>query len=70
MTAALTYTRRPLLLRLQRAIAIAWYRYEIRSDEQWIADCERDGITDTEQMHLQRKAVAALRVRLAIWQAR
>lgn len=69
MSAALNYTRRPLLLRLQRALAIAWLRYEISSAEQWISDCERDGITDGEQLRHQRRAVEALRVRLAVWGA-
>jgi hypothetical protein len=69
VSAAITYTRRPLLLRVQRAVALAWLQYEITSAEQWIAACSRDGITDGEQLRHQRLAVEALRVRRALWEA-
>ena len=70
MSAAITYTRRPMLLRLQCAIAIAWLRWEISSAERWIKDCRGDGITNTKQLRHQELAVQALRVQLAIWQSR
>ena len=68
MSAVLTPTRRPLLLRVKRLLNIAWLRYEIRSAEQWVHDCEHDGITDSEQLRYQRKAIATLYVELAHWE--
>lgn len=68
MTAALTYTRRPLWLRLYCPIAIAWLRWEIDSAEVWIRQCARDGITTSEQLRYQRLYLEELRVRLAVWE--
>lgn len=70
MTTTLHYTRRPLWLRLQRFAMVAWYRFEISSAEQWVAACERDKITEGEQLDYQRRAIGPLRVRLAEWEAR
>ena len=67
--AALLRTRPSLLRAAWRAVRIAWLRFEISSAEEWIATCEREGITNTEQLAYQRAHVEALRVRLCIAEA-
>lgn len=69
MPATITHTHRPLLHRMLRRLRIWWLHYEINSAEQWIAACEADGITHGTELHYQRKAVAALRVQLAMAEA-
>ncbi len=69
MPAALTHTHRPMLHRLQRQLRIWWLRFEISSAEQWIKDCAREGIHDTDNLVALRFAVQQLRVQLAIAEA-
>ena len=64
-----TRTRRPLGFRLRRLVRIAWLRFEIHSDEEWIASCTRDGIFEGLQLRYIRDRVAELRVALALEQA-
>jgi hypothetical protein len=53
-----------------RLASISALRFDIDSAEQWIAACERDGITSTDTMRYQRRVVQALRVRLALLENR
>jgi hypothetical protein len=62
-------TRRTRWHRIKRTCAIWWLRYEIHDAEEWIKNCERDGVTGPKQMQAQRRRVEALRVRLSLWEA-
>lgn len=63
-------TRHGLLRRLARLARIAWLRWEISSAEDWIRDCERDGIYGTEQLREIERQIGVLRVRLMMVEAR
>ena len=59
--------RRPgLWRRIVRWVHGAMIRADIAATEQWIADCEHDGILDSRSLTECRKRVQCLRVDLAI----
>lgn len=57
-------TRPSLPRRLWRAVRIAWLNFEIRSAEEWVGMCQREGISGTESVKYQRGHIEALRVQL------
>lgn len=63
------YTWRALARDLARPLVRAWLAWEIDSAERWVAACVRDNITDSQMLRHQRRAIEALRVRLATWEA-
>lgn len=67
MPATYIQLQRPALhQRLALRLRLLWLNYEIASDEQWIEDCRKDGITDSEQIRYQLAAVSNLIVQRAI----
>lgn len=52
--------------RLWLAVRIAWMRWDLSSDEQWVRDAERAGIFDSENLRHVRHHMQAKRVRLAL----
>jgi hypothetical protein len=59
-------TRRPLLVRWWRAALRLWVRWQISATEQYLDDCERDGITDSLSIRDFHRQLDAMRVRLAL----
>lgn len=58
--------KRGALARLWRALQIAFIDWRIRTDEDYIAQCERDGILGTRSLRHFRDNVAELRVQRAL----
>lgn len=72
MRAALTAAapaRRTLWQRLCRWARIAWVEFDIHCIEDWIADCERDGILTGAQLDGCHWRLQELRCELAALQA-
>ena len=65
----ITPTRRGVWHRIKRSVRIAFLRFEIDSAEQWLAECARDGIYDSQQIQHLNRHVQELRVQLAITEA-
>ena len=69
MSAVLTPTHRGLLHRVRRLARIAWLRFLIAADEEWLRDCQPDGVLTTRQLDATRLHLQQLRVELAIAEA-
>jgi hypothetical protein len=65
----ITPTRRGLLHRCVRQVRMAWLRFKIHSNEEWIEDCARNGIYGTVNLQYVERETQALRVELAIVEA-
>lgn len=52
--------------RLWLALRIAWLRWDIASDQQWIDDAARAGIFSSANLAYVRRHMQAKRVRLAV----
>lgn len=59
-------TRRSLLSRCWRAIRAGWLRWQISATEQYLRDCERDGIVDSLSIREFRLCIEEMRVELAL----
>lgn len=64
-----TPTRRTLAYRIRRLWRIAVLRLWIWCDEDWIADANRAGIFNTEQLKATELNLQELRVKLAVEEA-
>jgi hypothetical protein len=65
----ITPTRRGLLHRAVRQVRMAWLRFKIHSNEEWIENCEAQGIRGTVNLQYTERETQALRVELAIVEA-
>lgn len=64
-----TPTRRSLAHRVMRRVRMAWLRWVIRANEDWISIHERQGIHGTANLRQIELETQALRVELAIVEA-
>lgn len=62
-----TPTRRTVLFRLRRRLALLWCWYEIRELSSWTKACEADGIVDTDHMRGCRARLEHLRTAQTVW---
>lgn len=65
----ITPTRRSIWHRTKRLARIAWLRFDIHCLESYIADCERDGILQSQSMTEFRLELGRQRVQLLIAEA-
>lgn len=63
-------TKPGFLGRLRIRVQILALRYRIWSTEDWIKDCERDGITDSLNMREFRRDLGRMRCQRAMLEAR
>jgi hypothetical protein len=54
---------------LARRLYAAWLRWCLACNEDYMRDCERVGIADTNSMHEWRKQAGATRVQIALLEA-
>jgi len=66
--APLTYTRRPLGVRLASRLMRWWLRREIASAEEYARMARAGGILSEPELELLAVNITPLRVRLAMWE--
>ncbi len=68
MIATMTYTRRPLRVRILRPFAIWWLRAWIRDEEKHIEHLRDGGIYNEDQLAERASNLTPLRARLILWE--